>query len=231
MHLGISAVPSYTYDPDAAGGEHIKSMTFQGGGITAEQFFRVAASSFLAEVGDNFTIFAKGSNAAGCGQIDLVAAVECFKAHPLVDPAPLGRAVVAGTDRATVELETATVTQGGALKTEGTGPAQGARVTAVLHSDPIAAGEIPAANAEGETAFEITIPAGFETGAQTLLVSTVGHENIAVEVEVAAATAPVESPGLTASKPNRAKARSPSSPRRTTPSRTATWPTPVPPLA
>ncbi|WP_307579259.1 choice-of-anchor I family protein [Paeniglutamicibacter psychrophenolicus] len=194
LHLGISADLAYIYDPDAARGEHIKSMTFKSEEVTADQVFRVAANSFLAEGGDNFTTFGKGTNAADSGQIDLVAAVEYFKAHPLIDPAPLGRAVVAGTDWATVDLGAATVTQGETLKAKVTGLAEGMRISAVLHSDPIEALEIPAANAEGATAFEIAIPADFETGAHTLLVSTVGHEDIAVEVEVAAATAPGETP-------------------------------------
>ncbi|WP_411731535.1 choice-of-anchor I family protein [Paeniglutamicibacter sp.] len=192
LHLGISADLSYTYDPDAARGEHITSVLFKGIEVTAEQVFRVAANSFLAEGGDNFTTFAKGTNVADSGQIDLVAAVEYFKAHAMVDPAPLGRAVVAGTDWATIELENANPMQGETLKAEVTGLEAGTKITAVLHSDPLPASDIPAANAEGTTAFEIAIPEDFETGAHTLLVSTEGREDIALDVEVAAASAPSE---------------------------------------
>lgn len=194
LHLGISADLSYTFDPEAARGEHIKSMTFKGEKVTAEQVFRVAANSFLAEGGDNFNTFGQGTNVADSGQIDLVAAVEYFKAHPMVDPAPLGRAVVAGTDWAKVTLEDTAIKQGETLKAEVTGLEEGAQLTAVLHSDPITAGEIPAANAEGSTAFEIAIPADFETGAHTLLVSSPGREDIALDVEVASASDPVETP-------------------------------------
>ncbi|MFI8410878.1 choice-of-anchor I family protein [Paeniglutamicibacter gangotriensis] len=196
LHLGISAELSYTYDPDAARGEHITSVLFKGKEVSADQVLRVAANSFLAEGGDNFTAFGHGTNAADSGQIDLVAAVEYFEAHSLVEPAPLGRAVVSGTDWAKVDLEASIVKQGETLKAKVSGLEEGALIAAVLHSDPVAASDIPAANAAGETSFEIGIPADFETGAHTLLVSATGHEDISVQVEVASAadTGPGETP-------------------------------------
>ena len=168
-------------------------MMFKGEEVTEEQVFRVAANSFLAEGGDNFTTFGKGTNVADSGQIDLVAAVEYFKAHPMVDPAPLGRAVVAGTDWAKVALEATTVKQGETLKAEVSGLEEGAQVTAVLHSDPIEAIDIPAANAEGATAFEIAIPADFETGAHTLVVSARPRRHRA-RCRGLAVTAPAKAP-------------------------------------
>ncbi|ASN38086.1 bifunctional metallophosphatase/5'-nucleotidase [Arthrobacter sp. 7749] len=194
LHLGISANLSYTYDPDAPRGEHITSVLFEGEEVNKDQVFRVAANSFLAEGGDNFTTFAEGTNVADSGQIDLVAAVEYFKAHPTVDPAPLGRAVVAGTGWAKVALENNTVSQGETLKADVSSLDEGTQITAVLHSDPIEALQIPAANAEGETSIEIEVPADFETGTHTLLVSTEGREDIALDVEVAAVSAPSETP-------------------------------------
>ncbi|EMR00544.1 choice-of-anchor I family protein [Paeniglutamicibacter gangotriensis] len=196
LHLGISAELSYTYVPEAARGEHITSVLFKGEEVSADQVLRVAANSFLAEGGDNFTTFGHGTNVADSGQIDLVAAVEYFEAHALVEPAPLGRAVVSGTDWAKVDLEASTVKQGETLKAKVSGLGEGALIAAVLHSDPVTASDIPAANAEGETSFEIGIPVDFETGAHTLLVSATGHEDISVQVEVASAadTGPGETP-------------------------------------
>lgn len=92
LHLGISEGFSYTYNPNAPRGEHITSMSYLGAPVAMDATFRIATNAFLATGGDNFGTFAQGSNVADSGQIDLVAGIEYFKAHPMVDPAPLGRA-------------------------------------------------------------------------------------------------------------------------------------------
>ncbi|KAA0976028.1 bifunctional metallophosphatase/5'-nucleotidase [Paeniglutamicibacter gangotriensis] len=94
LHLGISEGFTYTYDPDAARGAHITSMSYQGEPIAEETVFRIVTNSFLAAGGDNFFTFAQGTNVADSGQIDLVAGIEYFQSHTLVDPAPLGRAQI-----------------------------------------------------------------------------------------------------------------------------------------
>lgn len=94
LHLGISEGLSYTYVEEAAQGEHIKDITFKGEPLDEEATFRVAANAFLATGGDNFIAFADGTDHADSGQIDLDATVNYFKAHDVVEPAPLGRAVL-----------------------------------------------------------------------------------------------------------------------------------------
>ncbi|MDN6300396.1 MAG: bifunctional metallophosphatase/5'-nucleotidase [Micrococcaceae bacterium] len=93
LHLGISEGLDYTYTEDAARGSHITSMTFDGAAIADDDVFKVVMNSFLAAGGDNFTTLAEGANATDSGQSDLVAALDYFEAHDVVDPAPLGRAV------------------------------------------------------------------------------------------------------------------------------------------
>ncbi|RAX48768.1 bifunctional metallophosphatase/5'-nucleotidase [Arthrobacter sp. AQ5-05] len=95
LHLGISGGFSYTYNPNAARGEHITSMSHRGEPIANDTVFRIVTNSFLATGGDNFFTFAQGTNVADSGQIDLVAGIEYFQSHPMVDPAPLGRAQIA----------------------------------------------------------------------------------------------------------------------------------------
>ncbi|WP_411731429.1 bifunctional metallophosphatase/5'-nucleotidase [Paeniglutamicibacter sp.] len=95
LHLGISEGFGHTYDPNAARGEHILSLRYQGEPIADDAVFRIVTNSFLAAGGDNFSAFTQGSNVADSGQIDLVAAIEYFRAHSMVDPAPLGRAQTA----------------------------------------------------------------------------------------------------------------------------------------
>src|SRR5690606_23433171 len=95
LHLGVSEGFAYEYDPAAARGERIVSMSYQGAEVAAVDEFTVVTNSFLAAGGDNFTTFAEGTNRTDTGQVDLAATVAYFAAHDVVDPAPLGRAVLA----------------------------------------------------------------------------------------------------------------------------------------
>ncbi|MCI2958864.1 bifunctional metallophosphatase/5'-nucleotidase [Agromyces atrinae] len=194
LHLGVSEGFSYVYEPDAARGEHIVSMSFEGAAIESDDVFRVAVNSFLAGGGDNFSTLASGANRADTGQIDLVAAVSYFQEFEGVDPAPLGRAVVAGTDWADVALEATTLSPGDTLKATVTGLTEGQQITATLYSQPIVA-EVPAADATGSTSFEIAIPADIALGAHRLVIDSVGLEPIEVAVTVVAAEGPGGGPG------------------------------------
>jgi 2',3'-cyclic-nucleotide 2'-phosphodiesterase (5'-nucleotidase family) len=187
LHLGVSEGFGYVYEPDAARGEHIVSMSYQGEEIEAGDVFRVTVNSFLAPGGDNFGAFTLGANRADSGQIDLVAAVSYFEEFVTVDPAPLGRAVVAGTDWANVALSATTVAQGGSFDVSVTGLAPGQQISATLFSEPLVIEGIPAANADGAVSFTVRVPADFDTGAHTLIVESVGFEPIATAVTVTAA--------------------------------------------
>lgn len=94
LQLGVSDGFSYTYDPEAARGERIVSMTLDGAPVAATDEFTVVTNSFLAAGGDNFVTFAAGTDRTDTGQIDLQASVAYFAAHDVVHPADLGRAVV-----------------------------------------------------------------------------------------------------------------------------------------
>ena len=99
LHLGISDGFAYEYDPAAARGERILSMTLDGLAIDPAVSYTVVTNSFLADGGDNFFSFAEGVDRTDTGQVDLQATVAYFEHHDLVDPAPLERAVVV-TDEA-----------------------------------------------------------------------------------------------------------------------------------
>jgi 2',3'-cyclic-nucleotide 2'-phosphodiesterase (5'-nucleotidase family) len=187
LHLGISEGFSYVYDADAPRGSHILSMTYQGERIGEDQVFRVATNSFLASGGDNFTTFAAGTNRSDTGQADLAATVAYFDSRDVVSPAPLGRAVVAGTEWATVSLESSTVMQGESIDVVVTGLTPGQQIGATLFSDPIVIAGIPAADASGTVRFPLSIPRDFDTGAHTLVVSSVGLEPISTGLTVLAA--------------------------------------------
>ena len=94
LHLGVSDGFSYEYDPAAAAGSHILSMSYAGAPIGATDEFTVVTNSFLAAGGDNFFTFAEGTDRTDTGQVDLAASVAYFEQNSPVAPAELGRAVV-----------------------------------------------------------------------------------------------------------------------------------------
>lgn len=95
LHLGISEGLQYWYDDAAEHGAHVTAVEFGGEPLDMDATYRIVTNSFLASGGDNFTTFAGGTNRADSGQVDIDATVAYFDAHDVVDPAPLGRAVLA----------------------------------------------------------------------------------------------------------------------------------------
>ena len=94
LHLGVSEGFTYVYDPAAARGERILSMSLNGQAIVPTGTYTVVTNSFLAAGGDNFFTFAFGTDRVDTGQIDLAATVNYFASRSVVDPAPLGRAML-----------------------------------------------------------------------------------------------------------------------------------------
>ncbi|MFV9423438.1 choice-of-anchor I family protein [Microbacterium sp. S1037] len=97
LHLGVSEGFSYTFtqDPTNPRVGSVVSMAYQGKPIADTDTFTVVTNSFLANGGDGFPTFAAGTDRTDTGQIDLDATLAYFEATPVVDPAPLGRAVLA----------------------------------------------------------------------------------------------------------------------------------------
>jgi 2',3'-cyclic-nucleotide 2'-phosphodiesterase (5'-nucleotidase family) len=116
LHLGVSEGFTYEYRQDAnprVGS--VVSMSYQGKPIAATDTFTVVTNSFLANGGDGFATFAKGTDRTDTGQVDLDATLAYFEAMTVVDPAPLGRAILA-------TAQTPTPGQSGAPGTPGTQP-------------------------------------------------------------------------------------------------------------
>ncbi len=193
LHLGISDGLAYTYDENAARGEHIKSITFNGEPLDESATFQVAANAFLATGGDNFTAFADGVNHADSGQIDLDATVNYFKSHEVVSPAPLGRAMLAGTDWAQVELSATEVEAGAQIEVTVSGLEEGAQITASAFDGELNIADIPAADAQGTTSFTLPVAEGTAAGDYELVISLVQRESIVTAFTVADSAVPTPS--------------------------------------
>ncbi|KQS14675.1 hypothetical protein ASG04_02200 [Curtobacterium sp. Leaf183] len=93
LKLGVSEGFSYAYDPEAAAGSRITSMTLDGTPIDPGTTYKVTVNSFLASGGDNFTAFAGAAAKQDSGKVDLEAQVEYFEANPDVTVADDQRSI------------------------------------------------------------------------------------------------------------------------------------------
>ena len=81
LQLGLSDNVSYTYDPAAAQGSHITSITVDGAPIDPAKGYRIGTFSFLATGGDNFRIFTSGTDVKDSGLIDRDAWIDYLTAN------------------------------------------------------------------------------------------------------------------------------------------------------
>ena len=101
LHLGVSRGFRYTYDPSAAAGSRILSMTLEDEEgtpqpIGATTSYRVAANSFLATGGDNFVAFRDGTGRLDTGKNDLEELIGYFEDQGVVEPDLEERAILQG---------------------------------------------------------------------------------------------------------------------------------------
>lgn len=106
LKLGLSKNVTYTFDPNAADGSHITSVTIDGVPLEDGKTYTVASNSFLIGGGDNFTAFADSkASIKDSGLIDQSLFMEWIKEHSPVSPSFAKNGVA-------VEQQPSTVTQG-----------------------------------------------------------------------------------------------------------------------
>ena len=76
LRLGISEGFTYTYDPTKLAGSRITEMWLDGVPIDLSTLYSVTVNSFLSSGGDNFSVFARGTNKRDTGKTDLQAMVD-----------------------------------------------------------------------------------------------------------------------------------------------------------
>ncbi|MFB9315041.1 5'-nucleotidase C-terminal domain-containing protein [Nocardioides plantarum] len=81
LKLGISKGFRYTYDPTAAQGERIRTMTLNGTPIVLTDTYSVTVNSFLSTGGDNFAALNGKGRKQDTGRTDLQAQVDYFAAN------------------------------------------------------------------------------------------------------------------------------------------------------
>ncbi|WP_395640226.1 5'-nucleotidase C-terminal domain-containing protein [Pseudolysinimonas sp.] len=200
LKLGMSAGFEYTYDPAAAAGSRISTMTLDGAPVADAAVIKVVANSFLAAGGDNFVTLAQGANKADSGRIDLTAFVDYLGANTPVTPDLAQRSVgVQVTAPASAEGylpgEEVTATLSSLLFSRG-GPTAGDAAVLLggetLGSAPVAFAITDAFDEQGSATVTFEIPEGV-SGPQSLTIT--GPGGTAVDVPITVAEPAVEAVG------------------------------------
>ncbi|MBT1163837.1 bifunctional metallophosphatase/5'-nucleotidase [Bifidobacterium felsineum] len=168
LQLGLSHNVSYTYDSNAEQGHHITSVTVNGKPLDLKKNYRIGSFSFLLQGGDNFRVFAQGTDTRDSGLVDRDAWIDYLGKNNPVSPRYDRRAVaVTGIPTGSLKAgETFTLNFSKLTLTSLGVPAE-TQLTATINGK--AAGEAAVAN--GDTAvLKVTVPADAKAGDATLTV-------------------------------------------------------------
>jgi len=87
LALGLSKNVNYTYDASRPLGDRITGITVNGAPIDPAKGYRIGSFSFLLQGGDNFRVFAQGTDTKDSGLIDRDAWIGYIGAHSPLSPA------------------------------------------------------------------------------------------------------------------------------------------------
>ncbi|VXB41511.1 ExeM/NucH family extracellular endonuclease [Nocardioides sp. AX2bis] len=199
LKLGISEGFTYTYDPEAARGEHVLDMRLDGEPVDLATSYSVTVNSFLAGGGDDFAAFREAAATGSpqdTGVTDLQATVDFLEEFATEQPlavdysqravgTQLSAAEVAPGDTLTLDLSSLSMT--------GRGDVTDDEVTVLLDGTELATAPVvtqpqtalPGYDEVGTATAEVTLPDAVEAGTAELTV--VGEETgteVVVPVQV-----------------------------------------------
>nr|WP_170215218.1 ExeM/NucH family extracellular endonuclease [Nocardioides plantarum] len=164
LKLGISKGFRYTYDPSAAQGSRIKTMSLNGTPIVLTDTYSVTVNSFLSTGGDNFTALNGTGRKQDTGVTDLQAQVDYFDAQtaPLaVDYSQRGVGVsIPSTDPETYPAGSTVTVNLSSLSMTGPNDLVDANVTATIDGQSV--GSFPVT-----TTLQTALPGFDEVGTAT----------------------------------------------------------------
>lgn len=179
LKLGLSKNVTYTYDPSAAAGSRITSVTVDGQPLDMGKTYTVASNSFLVGGGDNFTAFeAADATRKDSGLIDQSLFVEWFKDHNPASPSFAKNGVaVENQPKAVTQGEEVTFTVSGLDMTSAGAPTTtevevflGTQSLGTFPVQKVLTTAPPFPTRNGTATITVKIPADAMTGAQQLFV-------------------------------------------------------------
>ena len=195
LQLGLSHNVSYTYDPNAAQGNHITSVTVNGKPLDLKREYRIGSFSFLLQGGDNFRAFAAGKDTKDTGLVDRDAWIDYISKNSPLKPRYDRRAVaVTGIPAdGKVTAGTSFDLQFSKLTLTSLGVPAETKLVATIDGAEVGS----AAVRDGDTAaLQVAVPAGLPAGAATLTVKAVTNgTTVTLPLTVAAGTSTEPQPG------------------------------------
>ena len=195
LQLGLSHNVSYTYDPNAAQGNHITSMTVNGKPLDLKREYRIGSFSFLLQGGDNFRAFAAGKDTKDTGLVDRDAWIDYISKNSPLKPRYDRRAVaVTGIPAdGKVTAGTSFDLQFSKLTLTSLGVPAETKLVATIDGTEVGS----AAVKDGDTAtLQVAVPAGLPAGAATLTVKAMTNgTTVTLPLTVAAGTSTKPQPG------------------------------------
>ena len=195
LQLGLSHNVSYTYDPNAAQGNHITSVTVNGKPLDLKREYRIGSFSFLLQGGDNFRAFAAGKDTKDTGLVDRDAWIDYISKNSPLKPRYDRRAVaVTGIPAdGKVTAGTSFDLQFSKLTLTSLGVPAETKLVATIDGTEVGS----AAVKDGDTAtLQVAVPAGLPAGAATLTVKAATNgTTVTLPLTVAAGTSTEPQPG------------------------------------
>ena len=195
LQLGLSHNVSYTYDPNAAQGNHITSVTVNGKPLDLKREYRIGSFSFLLQGGDNFRAFAAGKDTKDTGLVDRDAWIDYISKNSPLKPRYDRRAVaVTGIPAdGKVTAGTSFDLQFSKLTLTSLGVPAETKLVATIDGTEVGS----AAVKDGDTAtLQVAVPAGLPAGAATFTVKAVTNgTTVTLPLTVAAGTSTEPQPG------------------------------------
>ena len=175
LQLGVSDNVTYTYDPNAAEGSHITSVTIDGAPLDPAKEYRIGSFSFLLQGGDNFRIFTDGANTKDSGLVDRDAWIAYLQAHqdPPLSPDFARHAVAVTGQPSTVAAGAAVAFDVSKLDLTSLGSPANTTLSATLRpvgsGVDVPVGSFPVAGGAAHVAF--TVPGPIQAGSWNLVLT------------------------------------------------------------
>ena len=199
LDMGLSDNVSYTYNPDAPRGEKITSISIDGKPMEMDKKYRVAASSFLFDGGDDFIASDKVTERNTVGYNDLQAFVDYLEsgaAKIRTGQKDVGVVLPEGGLKAgqknTIELTSLSYSSEGEPMAK-TASVKLAEATAEAEVDNEVTDADKGFGEQGRAKVELEIPADV-SGEQTLEITTDAGTTVTLPVTVAEAEKPAPAP-------------------------------------
>ena len=194
LALGLSDNITYTFDPDQPRGSRIQSVTINGAAMDPNRAYRVGTFSFLAQGGDNFTVFREGTDTRDTGLVDRDAWISYITANSPLSPDFARQGVAVKGAPATAKAGSAVTFSVSQLNLTSLGsPANTSLAVSYVNAAGTATALGTAPVTAGAATVTVTIPASASGSGRLILTAAESGTTVTlpVTVEKAAAPAPV----------------------------------------